>query len=173
MEAEAHLPDEYVADPHQKLHLYRRLARMSEPKEVEALAEELADRFGRLPPVALRLLQKTRLGIAGRRAGVDGILIGRRRARVNFLPGIVPRLSGLQKALGDRPIAVEVRRVAPLSLVLECTGRDRLVSLVVRAVEALQAAGAEPPHTKAETLHADRGGHPLAGVAHARPTGRS
>ena len=173
MEAEAHLPDEYVADPHQKLHLYRRLARMSEPKEVEALAEELADRFGRIPPAALRLLQKTRLGIAGRRAGVDGILIGRRRARVNFLPGIVPRLSGLQKALGDRPIAVEVRRVAPLSLVLECTGRDRLVSLVVRAVEALQAAGAEPPHTKAETLHADRVGHPLAGVAHARPTGRS
>ena len=158
MEAEAHLPDNYVADPHQKLHLYRRLTGMSEPREVEALAEELADRFGRLPSAASRLLQKTRLGIAGRRAGVDSILIGHRRARVNFLPGIVPRLSGLQEALADRPLAVEVRRVAPLSLVLECTGRGRLVSLVVRAVEALQAAGAQPPDTGTESLHAERTG---------------
>ncbi len=139
MEAGAYLPDEYVADPHQKLHLYRRLSRITESGEVGALAEELTDRFGTLPPAATRLLHKTKLAIAGRRAGVDGILVRGRRARVNFLPGVTVRMSGLEEALRGEPVAVEVRRIAPLSLVLECTQRGRLVSLVVRAVDALSA----------------------------------
>ena len=139
MEAGAYLPDDYVADQHQKLHLYRRLSRITEPAEVGALAEELADRFGTLPPPATRLLHKTTLAIAGRRAGVDGILVRGRRARVNFLPGVTVRMSGLEEALRGEPVAVEVRRIAPLSLVLECTRRGRLVSLVVRAVDALSA----------------------------------
>ena len=143
MEAGAYLPDDYVADQHQKLHLYRRLSRITEPGEVGALAEELADRFGTLPPPATRLLHKTMLAIAGRRAGVDGILVRGRRARVNFLPGVTVRMSGLEEALRGESVAVEVRRIAPLSLVLECTRRGRLVSLVVRAVDALSARVAE------------------------------
>ena len=140
MEADAYLPDDYVADQHQKLHLYRRLSRMSEPGEVDVLAEELADRFGRLPSAATRLLHRTRLAIAGRRAGVDSVLVRGRRARVNFRPGVTVRMSRLEEALKGEPVEVEVRRIAPLSLVLECTRRERLVSLVVRAVDALNGA---------------------------------
>ncbi len=141
MEAAAYLPDAYVADQHLKLHLYRRLSRISEPDEVAALADELADRFGALPPPATRLLHRTTLAIAGRRAGVDSIHVRGRRARVNFLPGVVARMSALEDALKGEAVAVEVRRIAPLSLVLECTQRERLVSLVVRAVDALNSAG--------------------------------
>ncbi len=144
MEAGAYLPDEYVADQHQKLHLYRRLSRISEPGEVGALAEELADRFGRLPPAAARLLDRTLLGIAGRRAGVDTVLVRGRRARVNFLPGVAVRMSRLEGALKGEPVEAEVRRIAPLSLVLECTQRERLVSLVVRAMDALNDAVHDP-----------------------------
>ena len=143
MEADAYLPDDYVADQHQKLHLYRRLSRMSEPGEVGALAEELADRFGRLPSAATRLLHRTRLAIAGRRTGVDSVLVRGRRARVNFRPGVTVRMSRLEEALKGEPVEVEVRRIAPLSLVLECTRRERLVSLVVRAVDALNGAIAD------------------------------
>ncbi len=137
LEAGAWLPDDYVGDPRQKLHLYRRLSRMTGAAEVRALAEELADRFGRLPPPATRLVQKTLLAIAGQRAGVDGILVRGGRARVNFLPGVTVRMSRLEDALTGHPVEIDVRRAWPLSLVLECTGRERLVSMVVRAVEAL------------------------------------
>lgn len=140
MDADAFLPDDYVADQHQKLHLYRRLSRIAEPHGVRALAEELADRFGALPPAATRLLQKTRMAIGGRRAGVESILVRGRRARVNFLPGVAVRMSRLERALSGEAVEIEVRRVTPLSLVLECTGSDRLVSLVVRAVDALNGA---------------------------------
>ena len=75
MEAGAYLPDAFVADPHQKLHLYRRLSGVSNREDVAKLGAEIADRFGRAPPEARRLLDKALLGLAGREAGVDRILV--------------------------------------------------------------------------------------------------
>src|SRR5205807_1136439 len=45
----AHLSDDYVSDEAAKLELYRRLARAEAPSEIEAVREELRDRFGPLP----------------------------------------------------------------------------------------------------------------------------
>jgi len=99
MEAGAYLPDAFVADPHQKLHLYRRLSGVSNRREVEKLAAEIADRFGRPPAEARRLLDKALLGLAGRDAGVDRIMVRGGNARVSFRPDVVPRMSALEDAL--------------------------------------------------------------------------
>ena len=137
MEAGAYLPDAYVADQHQKLHLYRRLSRVSRRQELDALAAEITDRFGRPPAEVRRLLEKSLLGIAGKRAGVDRILVRANRARVNFRPDVLPRMSELEGALrGDRVI-IEVRRVMPLSMILECADEEGLADVVARAMEAL------------------------------------
>lgn len=165
MEADAWLPDDHIRDPHQKLHLYRRLSRMSHADEVHSMAEELADRFGRLPPAADRLMQKTLLGIAGRGAGADSILIRGNRARVNFLPGVAPRMSGLESSLPGQSLRIEVRRIAPLSLVLECTEPERLVSLVVCALNALavvEAATQAFGSSREAAALSQRGSGPLA-----------
>ena len=45
----AYLPEGYVSDPGQKLHLYRRLSRVEGRTQVESLRIELLDRFGSLP----------------------------------------------------------------------------------------------------------------------------
>ena len=52
----AFLPDSYIPDPGQKLHLYRRLSRLEGHGEVDALREELKDRFGTIPAEVARLL---------------------------------------------------------------------------------------------------------------------
>src|SRR5207237_269151 len=52
----AHLSDDYVPDEAAKLELYRRLARAGAASEIEAVREELRDRFGPLPDDARRLL---------------------------------------------------------------------------------------------------------------------
>lgn len=137
MDGDAYLPDEYVPDQHQKLHLYRRLSKMSGHAEVAALAEELRDRFGRIPVQASRLLEKSLLAITGQRAGVSRILVRRNSARINFVSAVVPRMSALEKALAGEPVGIEVRRISPLSVILECSDRRRLANLVVRAIDAL------------------------------------
>lgn len=135
----AFLPDGYVSDSSQKLHLYRRLSKVSLPSEVEALREELADRFGTVPDEVARLLDGATLRVLGRRLGVERILVRDREARINFRPGVIPRLNELQGPLTTGRIDVEVRRMTPLSLALKQVGTEPFVSLLIRALEVLSA----------------------------------
>ena len=137
MEAGAYLPDAFVADPHQKLHLYRRLSGVSSREDVAKLGAEIADRFGRAPPEARRLLDKALLGLAGRDAGVDRILVRGCSARVSFRPDVVPRMSALEDALEGEGVSIEVRRIQPLSLVLDCGNEQRMAGVAARAMDAL------------------------------------
>jgi transcription-repair coupling factor (superfamily II helicase) len=70
---DAHLPDPYVPDEAQKLELYRRLARARTTGEVAAFRQELLDRFGPLPPPALRLAEVAELRLAAEAAGIASL----------------------------------------------------------------------------------------------------
>jgi transcription-repair coupling factor (superfamily II helicase) len=63
------LSESYIPDIDQRLSIYRRLARMTEVKEISALKAEIADRFGALPEEAGNLLLKIMLKILAGRAG--------------------------------------------------------------------------------------------------------
>ena len=107
----AFLPEGYISDPGQKLHLYRRLSRIGRHAEVEGLRQELADRFGPLPPEVERLLDQATLRLLGRTLGIERIMVRDRTARITFRPGVVPRLTTLEAPLRDRQVEVEVRPV--------------------------------------------------------------
>jgi transcription-repair coupling factor (superfamily II helicase) len=143
LDGAAYLPDEYVPESSQKLHLYRRLSRMEEPAEVAALGRELRDRFGPPPPEVQRLLASTALRLHGARLGVERVLLRGDEARVNFRAGMVPRLVALQGVFRDRQIEVEVRRTMPLSIVLRRYGAQPLVDTLVRAFGILVAERAQ------------------------------
>jgi transcription-repair coupling factor (superfamily II helicase) len=66
----AYVSEDYVADIDQRLSLYRRLAKMSDLKEIAAMKTELADRFGPLPEETENLLLKIMLRVLSVRAGV-------------------------------------------------------------------------------------------------------
>jgi transcription-repair coupling factor (superfamily II helicase) len=136
----AFLPEGYVEDSGQKLHLYRRLSKVGTRREVEALAAEMADRFGPVPEEARRLLDAAILRILGKAVGVDSIMARDRAARVTFLPGVVPRVAALEAPLRERFVEVEVRRMEPLSLVLAQGGSAPLLDTLVVALEALRGA---------------------------------
>ncbi len=67
------LPEDYVPDESLRLHLYRRLAGLSTLAEVDDMAQELEDRFGRLPRPTENLLYQLRLKILAMAAGVQAI----------------------------------------------------------------------------------------------------
>ena len=141
MEAGAYLPADYVADDHQKLHFYRRLSRMERRAEVDEMAAEMTDRFGKLPAPARHLLDQHRLALAGRAAGAQRIQVREAGARVNFRAGVMPRMSALEDALAGERVAVEVRRISPFSIVLECYDAERTATAAVRALTALAPEG--------------------------------
>jgi transcription-repair coupling factor (superfamily II helicase) len=133
----AYLPELYVSDSGQKLHLYRRLSKIRHQSEVDDLRRELEDRYGRPPPEVERLLDQVLLRILGRDLGIERILLRDRGARVNFRPDVVPKLAALERPFRDRQVQVEVRRMAPLSLELTRLGPEPLAPTLIRALAAL------------------------------------
>ena len=57
----AFIPEEYVKNPNQRLVIYKKLTQADTDEEVAEVAEELADRFGKLPLAASYLLDVMRI----------------------------------------------------------------------------------------------------------------
>jgi transcription-repair coupling factor (superfamily II helicase) len=133
----AHFPDAYIADEEAKLDLYRRLARAVTPGEIQAVREELRDRFGLPPAEAERLLLVAELRALGAPLGLETVVIRGDEARLAFRADALPRLAGLTAALDAVQFAAEVRRTKPLSLRLQRLGGEAMGRGLVRALTAV------------------------------------
>lgn len=80
------LPNDYCADVHERLSLYKRLANCETGERVDDIQEELIDRFGRLPAQAQALIETHRLRIAAAPLGVRKIDAGEATVSVQFVP---------------------------------------------------------------------------------------
>ncbi len=73
LHAPALLPDAYCGDVHVRLNLYKRLATAEKPEAIDALLEEITDRFGKLPAQGQTLFDTHRLRVLARPYGVSKI----------------------------------------------------------------------------------------------------
>ena len=136
----AYLPDAYVPDSSQKLHLYRRLSKASGLTEIDSLKLELTDRFGQPPVEVERLLDAAALRVLGRAVGAERIFVRGRVARVTFRRDVVPKLAVLEGPLRQRRARIDVLRVQPLSVGLEQEGSEPIAETLTVALAALRSA---------------------------------
>jgi transcription-repair coupling factor (superfamily II helicase) len=80
LHAPALLPDNYCGDVHLRLSFYKRLATAKTSEQIDALLEELVDRFGKLPRQAQTLIDVHRLRVLARPYGV---------VKVDAAPGVI------------------------------------------------------------------------------------
>jgi transcription-repair coupling factor (superfamily II helicase) len=64
------LPEDYCGDVHLRLSFYKKLASAHTSDQVDALLEEIVDRFGQLPPSAQTLIDVHRLRVLVQPYGV-------------------------------------------------------------------------------------------------------
>ena len=153
---EALLPASYIADPAQRIELYRRVQRSADSADLEALKTELEDRFGKLPPDAEALLAETRLRQLAQRAGIASVTL-RDHARCAFsgAPEVVVGTSSPERAARVFSAAgADCREVdaKTLHVLLHRTriSGAQLISWLTRALErgepalAPERAGKEP-----------------------------
>jgi len=86
LHAPARLPEDYCSDVHERLVLYKRLANCEGADELDAMHEELVDRFGSLPEPAQALLSCHRLRLVAKPLGVVKIDAGPERTTLQFAP---------------------------------------------------------------------------------------
>ena len=80
LHAPALLPDDFCGDVHLRLSFYKKLATAKTANQIDALLEELIDRFGKLPAQAQTLIDVHRLRVLSQPYGVT---------KVDAAPGVI------------------------------------------------------------------------------------
>ena len=86
------LPETYCSDVHERLSIYKRLADAESREELDALREELVDRFGELPDPARALIQCHEVRLVARPLGVSRVDATHEAVQLQFVKN--PPLDG-------------------------------------------------------------------------------
>ncbi|MFG6415201.1 transcription-repair coupling factor [Roseateles sp. DC23W] len=86
LHAPALLPDAYCGDVQVRLSLYKRLATADKPEQIDAMLEEITDRFGKLPSQGQNLFDLHRLRVLARPFGVIKVDAAPSIININFRP---------------------------------------------------------------------------------------
>jgi transcription-repair coupling factor (superfamily II helicase) len=109
---QAHLPAEYVGNEGLRLQLYRRMGNLVAAEEIDALAQELSDRFGPLTKPVENLMFQLHLKVLAAKAQVSAIVRDRERNNIVLKSEALEHVNrvALQKRLGSTA-AVQRREV--------------------------------------------------------------
>jgi transcription-repair coupling factor (superfamily II helicase) len=86
LHAPALLPTDYCGDVHTRLSLYKRLATADKAEQVDAMLEEITDRFGKLPAQGQTLFDVHRLRVLAKPYGVTKIDAAPNLMVISFRP---------------------------------------------------------------------------------------
>ena len=113
LHAPALLPDAYCGDVHVRLNLYKRLATAGKPEVIDALLEEITDRFGKLPAQGQTLFDTHRLRVLAKPYGVLKVDAGPKLMNIVFRP--------------NPPIdALKIIELVQKNRVIKLAGNDKL-----------------------------------------------
>jgi len=145
LHAPALLPSDYCGDVHTRLNLYKRLASTETTAQIDALLEEITDRFGKLPPQGQTLFDVHRLRVLAKPYGVTKIDAAPRLMILSFRPNppidpmkiiqLVQKNRHIKLAGNDK---LRIERDTP-----EAKDRAQLIRDVLRSLGAPVAATTE------------------------------
>lgn len=136
----AYLPDDWISEISLRLQIYRRIANLSRLEEVEAITNELRDRFGELPRAVTGLLYQIQIKLLAQLAGATAVLARKQviQIKLPYLPDI--NRDALAQSLGDD---IAVTRTA-IEVPMDDLWEDRLsniLSALAAAVKPVFAVG--------------------------------
>jgi transcription-repair coupling factor (superfamily II helicase) len=137
------IPETYVADLGIRLGLYRRIAQLRTPEEIESLAGEMIDRFGSLPAEVESLLKIVSIKQLCQRAGVAKLDAGPRGATVSFHNKSFSNPGGLVEFLSKQSGTAKLRPDHTLVLMRDWADDKKRVRGALDLVKALAGIAAK------------------------------
>ncbi|MDH5661733.1 MAG: transcription-repair coupling factor [Elusimicrobiota bacterium] len=86
LQVDAYIPMDYIADPAQRINIYRKFASAGDPQNLEKIKEELEDRYGNIPGPCLTLFELVELRQLAKRLGIEKISEIDGETQVEFSP---------------------------------------------------------------------------------------
>ena len=137
------IPGDYVTDQNLRLRLYRRLASLDTEEQVQAMQDELADRFGPPPEDVLNLLTQMRIKLRAEAAGLAAVTVESGQ--------IVLRYPPLPESVGSRslPFIGPQARAGKNAYWMPLAGLNgdwpqRLLDVLSAIIEAHQLSSSQP-----------------------------
>jgi transcription-repair coupling factor (superfamily II helicase) len=118
----AFIPEEYVADPHHRLSLYKRLSSSQQIGDLALLNGEIQDRYGALPEPVERLFEVMQIRILAKSLRLTSLEVKEGTVVVSFDPKASTPEAGI-RTLMDR-YKSRFRLLSPLSFELRLTHTD-------------------------------------------------
>ena len=112
----AAIPEDYIPETTMRLTLYKRLASVADEAEIDALGEEIHDRFGKMPETVQNLLTVMRIKALARRAWAKQVRLESKRAVFVFDPNAPLDVAELARAIAKEP--ERFRWLAPQELAM-------------------------------------------------------
>jgi transcription-repair coupling factor (superfamily II helicase) len=103
------IPEGYVPDLQLRLALYRRLAELENPQDIDAFGAELIDRFGPLPEEVQHLLKIVYIKALCRQANVEKLDAGPKGVVIQFRGKEFPDPVGLVRFIGEQGSLARIR----------------------------------------------------------------
>ena len=103
------IPETYVQDLSVRLSLYRRIATLADREEIDALAAELVDRFGKMPAEVENLLEVVAVKALCKQAGVEKVDAGPKGAVVTFRGNVFANPVGLVQYISQQAGTARLR----------------------------------------------------------------
>jgi transcription-repair coupling factor (superfamily II helicase) len=126
----AFIPEDYVADVETRLSLYQKLAKVDKEEQIEGLAQEFGDRFGKLPIEVKNLLYALRIKLLAAKAGVESVSTEDGEIIIRLFEGMQLDREKLEPLLGEgvtagkRQVSIRYKRVEGWRGILEGILRD-------------------------------------------------
>ena len=136
----AYLPTSTITEPELRIQIYRRLAQLDTPEAIDAMADELADRFGPLPRAVEGLLFQLRVKLLAFRAHATAISRAGNKIGVHLPYLANADRVALQQQLGHD---VRVSRVA-VWLTIENMPAEQWQAALLDILEKLHADVGKP-----------------------------
>ncbi|MBX3319554.1 MAG: transcription-repair coupling factor [Nitrospira sp.] len=118
----AFIPEQYVADPHQRLSFYKRLTACDQVGELALLHGEMQDRYGPAPEPVERLLEVMQLRTHAKRLRLAAIEVHGQSAKIVLQPKATIPESAIHRLMDQ--LKKRLRFLSPLSFELQLRHDD-------------------------------------------------
>ncbi len=134
----AYIPEEYVADPHQRLSLYKRLSSSTQVGDLALLHGEIQDRFGPPPEPVERLLEVMQLRLQAKALRLASIELKTGSVVVTLDAKTRVAQTAIQRLIDRYPS--RIRFLSPLAFELQMPHQD-WASIFAELTATLQSLG--------------------------------
>ncbi|HEY9057230.1 MAG TPA: transcription-repair coupling factor [Aurantimonas sp.] len=119
------IPEGYVPDLQLRMTLYRRLADLSDAREIDAFGAELIDRFGPMPPEVEHLLKVVFIKSLCRKANIEKLDAGPKGIVITFRDKTFPNPGALVRYIAEQGASAKIRADQSVVLIRDWPTADK------------------------------------------------